>query len=64
MARNLAKEVNTKPKAFFNLVKSSFEDDTEAKVGAKVLLYSRSVEMDKIAECLGGKDDLHKRVMD
>jgi Sec7-like guanine-nucleotide exchange factor len=33
-------------------------------VGAKVLLYSRQIEMDKIAECLGGKDDLSKQVMD
>jgi Sec7-like guanine-nucleotide exchange factor len=29
-------------------------------VGSKILLYSRAVEIDKIAECLGGKEEKHK----
>lgn len=30
--------------------------------GSKVLLYSRGVEIDKIAECLGGKEEKHKQL--
>ena len=30
---------------------------------AKILMYSRQVEIDKIAECLGGKSDASKMVL-
>lgn len=64
LARNLAKKVNEKPKAFMKLVSESYEAEEQAKVAAKVLMYSRSVEMDKIAENLGGKDEIHKAVFE
>lgn len=64
LAKNLASKVNEKPKAFMKLISESFVQEDQAKVAAKVLMYSRSVEMDKIAECLGGKDEIHKQVFD
>ena len=32
-------------------------------MSAKVLLFSRLVEIDKIAECIRGKEDLHKQCL-
>lgn len=64
LGRNLAKKVNEKPKAFMKLVSESYEAEEQAKVAAKVLMYSRSVEMDKIAENLGGKDEIYKAVFE
>ncbi len=57
LARNLAKAANEKPKQFFKLISESFENDSQASASAKVLLYSRLVEMDKIAENIGGKEE-------
>jgi len=31
-------------------------------VGSKILLYARAFEIDKIAECLGGKEEKHKNL--
>lgn len=31
-------------------------------MGSKILLYSRAVEIDKIAEYLGGKEEKHKNL--
>ena len=50
-----------KEKQFFCAISEQFDEETRAAAAAKVLLYSRLVEIDKIAECLGGKEDHHKR---
>lgn len=50
-----------KEKQFFSAINEQFDEETRAAAAAKVLLYSRLVEIDKIAECLGGKEDHHKR---
>ena len=57
----LAKLVNQKEKLFFARLKELVDEESRASVAAKVLLYSRQVEIDKIAECLGGKEEHHKR---
>lgn len=62
LARGLAKAVNEKPKVFIKKVQESFEKENQASCAAKVLLYSRQVEMDKIAENLGGKDEIFGQV--
>jgi hypothetical protein len=33
------------------------DDETPADVAAKILLFSREAQLDKIAEVIGGKDD-------
>jgi len=53
----LAKAANEKSKSFYKLLNESVPTESQASISAKVLLYSRLVEMDKIAECLGGKED-------
>jgi hypothetical protein len=53
----LAKAANEKSKSFYKLLNDSVPVESQASAAAKVLLYSRLVEMDKIAECLGGKED-------
>lgn len=64
IVKSLAKKVNTKEKQFFQLINESFDEEARAGTAAKVLMYSRHVEIDKIAECLGGKEDHHKRCFD
>ena len=62
-ARNIAKKANVKPKAFFQQIEDTYEGLTQeqvVKVAAKVLLNSRRVSLDKIAEIIGGKDDRAK----
>ena len=55
--KKIALAANEKPKAFFAKVKERFIDgEAVSKSAAKVLLYSRLVEIDKIAEIIGGKD--------
>jgi hypothetical protein len=36
------------------------DDTTPAQVTSKILLYSRDMQIDKIAEIIGGKDDRGK----
>ena len=36
------------------------KEETPAEVAAKILLYSRDAQLDKIAEVIGGKDDRAK----
>jgi len=48
--------VNEKPKLFFQKLETVYQPNV---IGAKVLLYSRNVEIDKIAEILGGKEQKH-----
>lgn len=56
VARHMAKAANEKPKALFKILESNFEEGARASVAAKVLLYSRLIVIDKIAEVIGGKD--------
>lgn len=60
----MAKKVNIKEKQFFSLINETFDEEARAGAAAKVLMYSRQVEIDKIAECLGGKEEHHKRCFD
>ena len=62
-ARSIVKKANVKPKAFFAEIEQQYEglnQDQTCKLAAKVLLNSRKVEIDKIAEIIGGKDDRAK----
>ena len=64
--RSIAKKANVKPKAFHAQVDQTFEDcneDTKTKIEAKILLNSRKVELDKIAEIIGGKQDRSKLLL-
>ena len=63
LARQLAKVANEKPKTFNKLLQDSFVGEARAIAGAKVLLYSRLIVIDKIAECLGGKDEFSIAVL-
>lgn len=64
IVKSLAKKVNIKEKQFFGLINENFEEESRACAAAKVLMYSRQVEIDKIAECLGGKEEHHKKCFD
>lgn len=66
-ARNIAKKANIKPKTFFQAIEETFEGLTQlqqCKLAAKVLLNSRRVSLDKIAEIIGGKDDRSKQCLE
>jgi len=66
-ARNIAKKANIKPKAFFQAIEETFEglnQVQQCKLAAKVLLNSRRVSLDKIAEIIGGKDDRSKQCLE
>ena len=63
LVKRLSKAANEKPKAFFKQISEGFDSDSVAQVAAKVLLYSRLVDIDKIAECIGGKEDIHKQCL-
>lgn len=58
LARDIARAANDKPKAFFKKISENFEPDSRAQVAGKVLLHSRNVEIDKIAEVIGGKEQV------
>ena len=53
-----------KPKAFFSAIEETYDGqltmEQVCKIAAKVLLNSRRVSLDKIAEIIGGKDDRAK----
>lgn len=36
------------------------DDETPAEVASKILLYSKDIQIDKIAEIIGGKDERAK----
>ncbi len=58
---------NDKPKKFYSKIDEAFaqiDEEIPARVAAKVLLHSRRVEIDKIAETFGGKDDKSKRCLE
>ena len=58
MAKEIAKAANDKPKAFFKKISENFDEGSRALVAGKVLLHSRNVEIDKIAEVIGGKEQV------
>lgn len=58
---------NDKPKKFYSLIEENFDqidEEISPRVASKVLLYSRRVLIDKIAEIFGGKDDKSKRCLE
>lgn len=66
-ARNIAKKANEKPKAFFQAIEQTYEGlglEQVCKIAAKVLLNSRRVSLDKIAEIIGGKDEKAKQCLE
>lgn len=65
--KHLIAAANDKPKRFYAKVDELFpqiDDDIPSKIAAKVLLYSRRVLIDVIAETFGGKDDRSKKCLD
>ena len=63
----IIKAANDKPKKFYSTIEENFNmiDETiPPKVASKVLMYSRRVLIDKIAETFGGKDDNSKRCLE
>ena len=66
-ARHISTKANEKPKAFFAALDSSFEGVSQsmsANLAAKILINSRRVSLDKIAEIIGGKDDRSKELLE
>lgn len=66
-AKLCGEKANMKPKAFFTAIEQGFEGLTmeqTSKLASKVLLNSRRVSLDKIAEIIGGKDDRAKLVLE
>ena len=67
VVRQLISAANDKPKKFYAKIDETYaqiDEDIPARVAAKVLLHSRRVEIDKIAETFGGKDDKSKRCLE
>ena len=66
-AKLIGEKANMKPKAFFTAIEMGFDGLTmeqTSKLASKVLLNSRRVSLDKIAEIIGGKDDRAKLVLE
>lgn len=55
---------NDKPKRFYAKIEEAYPDEVSAKVASKLLLYSRRIKIDKIAETFGGKDDKSKQTLE
>jgi len=62
--KELIAAANDKPKRFYAKIEESYPDEAQAKVASKVLLYSRRLQIDKIAETFGGKDDKSKKTLE
>jgi hypothetical protein len=65
--KHLINAANDKPKKFYAKIDELYpqiDDDIPSKVAAKVLLYSRRVLIDIIAETFGGKDDRSKKCLE
>lgn len=61
--RKLAKDINVKFKVGLQKIDDMYkyiDEQTPAEVASKILLFSRDMQIDKIAEILGGKDDRAK----
>jgi len=63
--RQLVKDFNVKHKTFLQKVESIYyqDEDTPAEVIAKILLHSRDVQIEKICELLGGKNEQAKKIL-
>jgi len=67
VTKQISKLANVKPKLFYAKVEEKFDFVDEGvvpKVAAKALLYSRIVEIEKIAEIVGGKDERSIKCLD
>lgn len=61
--RRLARDANAKFKLFMQRAEEQFgfvDAETPYEVAAKILVYSRDIQIDKIAEIIGGKEDKYK----
>lgn len=62
VVRDLAEAAITKPKLMFKKLEEGPQKEHGSLIGAKTLLYSRKVLIDKIAEILGGKEKRHEEI--
>ena len=63
MTKKLAKEANIKYKTFLQKLEdlySYIDEQSVPLVASKILLYHRDLQIDKIAEIIGGKDERAK----
>jgi hypothetical protein len=61
--KKLVKDVNVKFKIFLQKIEDMYsymDPTTPAEVASKILVFSRDVLIDKVAEIIGGKDDRAK----
>jgi Sec7-like guanine-nucleotide exchange factor len=64
--RKLTKDANIKYKNFMTKIEDMYayvDGDTPAEVASKILVYSRDIQIDKIAEIIGGKEEKYKKVL-
>eukprot|EP00347_Sterkiella_histriomuscorum_P023819 403333278 len=64
--KKLAKDANTKFKNFLKKIDDlhAYADQlTPAEVASKILVYSRDIQIDKVTEIIGGKDDKAKLLL-
>jgi len=64
--RAIPKIANSKPKNLLPKMEEKFEREESSKVAlmaAKILMFSRNVEIDKIAEALGGRKDEQTKLL-
>ncbi len=61
--RKLSKDANVKFKNFVKKIEDQYayiDQQTPAEVASKILVYSREIQNDKIAEIIGGKEEKYK----
>ena len=66
-AHKIAHKANIKPKVFHATVDQAFEhldEVSRTKIEAKILLNSRKVKLDSIAEIIGGKTERAKLTLE
>ena len=64
--RKFVKSLNVKFKVFLQKIDdlySYMDEGIPAEVASKMLVYSREVHIDKIAEIIGGKDERAKKLL-
>jgi hypothetical protein len=54
---------NTNPKVFLKKMEEKFDEEKIAVYASKILMYSRKMDIGKIAEVLGGKSENAKKVL-
>ena len=62
----MAKEFNIKAKSFIAKAESVYQyndENTVSEAISKILLYSRDISLDKIADVIGGKEEKNKVIL-